>query len=224
MSDLSGQVITNVHMIGDLDLSGSQYVTLLGGSIDGRLFAHGVKHLTVIGVRVERGVHLKASQGNGVYHVNLTGVHVGFDGVAPEIGFLIETPDKTDYRRSNHVNLFGCTARWCSEAGYRFSHCTGVSLHGCLGESCVVGVHVDSCESLSIHGGHFETNERSDIWIDNGSFRTKEFGAYLGSSMKVAGPNWNAAGNDTSVFRDELKVRAIDAVGHVWGRSFNIRK
>lgn len=220
---LSGEVIMNHQCSGDLDLSGAQWVTILGGHVTGKVFAHGVKHLTMIGVVVDGGVHLKASEGKGVYHVSLTAVHVGFQNVGAETGFLIETPDITDYRRSNHITLQGCTARWC-RTGYKFWRCTGVSLHGCLAEAGEIGVDVDGCESLSIHGGHFETNSVSDIRIGSGSFRTKEFGAFLGSPVKYSGPNVQAGGNDLSIWRDLLKVRSVDASGPVWAKSFNVQK
>lgn len=217
------EVMMNVQNSGDLDLSGSQNVTIIGGSIAGSVYAFGVMHLTMIGVKIGGGLHFKAAEGHGVYHVNLTSVHVGFHSVGPSVGFLIETPDRIDFRRSNHVTLTGCTARWC-ETGYRFTRCTGVSLHGCLAESCMTGLFVDSCESLSIHGGHFETNMLADINIGTGSFRIKEYGAFLGSLVKYAGPNVQASGNDLSVWRDELKVRTIDASGHIWAKSFQVQK
>lgn len=223
MGVASEYVMTNLQIDGDLDLSGYQNVTILGGSISGKVSAFGVMHLTMVGVRIGGGLHLKAAEGHGVYHVSLTAVHVGFQKVGPEVGFRIETADGMDYRRSNHITLQGCTARWC-ETGYEFRRCTGVSLHGCLAESCMTGIDVDSCESLSIHGGHFETNMISDIHIGAGSFRTKEFGAYLGSPVKYSGPNVQAGGNDLSIWRDSLKVRAIDASGPIWGKSFNVQK
>lgn len=223
MSSFDGQTMMNVQRSGDLDLSGSRNVTIIGGSIDGSVGARGVMHLTMIGVQVGGGVFLSGREGGGVYHVSLTAVHVGMNGKGAECGFEIATPDRVDYRRSNHITLQGCTARWC-KTGYRFSRCSGVSLLGCLAEAGEIGVNVDDCEGLSIHGGHFETNSKCDVWIGKGSFRTKEFGAYLGSPKKFDGPNVEAGGNDLSVWRDMLRVRAIDATGHVWAKSFNVQR
>jgi len=223
MNGITEQVMTNIHTEGNLILSDSSHVTIIGGSIGGSVVAKGTKHLTMIGVRLGGGFYMQASEGHGVYHVSLTGVHVGFNGAGPDVGFLFETSDRVDYRRSNHITLQGCTARWC-KTGYKFSRCSGVSMLGCLAEAGEIGVSVDDCESLSIHGGHFETNKKCDIWIGKGSYRTKEFGAFLGSPKKFDGPNVEATGNDLSVWRHQLKVQSIDASGHVWGKSFNVQK
>ncbi len=218
--NMSSNVMVNVQTAGNLDVSGS-HITIIGGEVGGRLIANGAMHVTIIGLKVMGGVVLKAGIGKGVYHVNLVGVHVGFEQKGPEIGFQIETSDRLDFRRSNHIVLQGCTARWC-RTGFKLSRCAGVSLVGVEAEACNVGLDVDDCEAVSIHGGHFEANSQCDIWIGKGSYRTKEFGASLQSRKKFDGPNVQAGGNDLSVWRDSITVGMVDGT-NIWGKVFKTK-